>query len=188
MRYCVILSGGKSSRFGADKTLAKFGGCESLSEFCYQKFSKVFEKVFISAKSDKFGAKFPLLLDENTEFSPMNALFSILKNFKNEKIFIIPADMPFVEISSVIKLYENSANCDICVAKDRFHTHFLCGFFSSNLAQMAKNLSEKNENKIENLCKMANFKSVEFADDTQFLNINFQKDYENARLKFERKK
>lgn len=173
---CVILSGGKSSRFGCDKTLVKFNECDTLTEFCVNRYGEIFEKIFVSAKNDKFGGKFRLLLDKSSEFSPMNALFSILENFKNEKVFIVPADMPLVEFSTIYSLYENSANEKICVAKESKRTHFLCGFFSGEIADLACSLAKKNEHKIENLCKKAGFKSVEFQNSGQFLNINYQSD------------
>lgn len=97
-----------------------------------------------------------------------------------EKIFIIPADMPFVRENTIFRLYENSANCDIINPKDDFHTHFLCGFFSPNLAQSAKDLFLQDKHKIANLAQISAHKTLNFTNADEFLNINNPQDYQKA--------
>ena len=177
---CVILCGGKSSRMGQDKTLMEFGKFKDLTHFQFAKMSEIFKSVFISAKSQKFEPPLPILKDEFDDFSPMGAIYSVLKNFKNEKVFIIPCDMPFVEKESIYKLYENSRDCDICMASDEFRQHNLCGFFDANLANLTLQFYENSNHKIANLFKKIKFKSVEFENSTQFHNINEPSDYKKA--------
>ena len=50
----VILAGGKSSRMQQDKALLPFGEVNSLAEFQYRRLSKIFSKVYISSKYNKF--------------------------------------------------------------------------------------------------------------------------------------
>ncbi|EAI3380799.1 molybdenum cofactor guanylyltransferase, partial [Campylobacter coli] len=57
---CVILCGGKSSRMGEDKSKLIFKN-QTLTQFQVEKFSKIFKNVYVSAKEDKFGAKFKLI-------------------------------------------------------------------------------------------------------------------------------
>ena len=177
---CVILCGGKSSRMKSDKTLLKFGEFCDLTHFQFAKMSKIFKSVFISAKSQKFDPPLPILADEFSEFSPMGAIYSILKNFKNEKIFIIPCDMPFVKNSTIYGLYENVGNYDICVASNEKRQHNLCGFFSSNLANLSLEFYKNNNHKIANLLNSVKFKAINFENSAQFHNINEPKDYEKA--------
>lgn len=179
---CVILCGGKSSRMGQDKTLMEFGEFGDLTHFQFAKMNEIFKSVFISAKSQKFDPPLPVLTDEFSEFSPMGAVYSILKNFKNDKVFIIPCDMPFVEISTIYELYENAKNCDICVASDEIRQHNLCGFFDTTVTKKALNLYENNNHKIANLLNSVKFKAVKFANSEQFHNINDKSDYEKAIL------
>ena len=179
---CVILCGGKSSRMGQDKTLMEFGKFKDLTHFQFAKMSEIFDKVFISAKSQKFDPPLPVLADEFDDFSPMGAIYSILKNFKDDKVFIIPCDMPFVEISTIYELYENVGNCDICVASDEIRQHNLCGFFDTAVTKKALNLYENNNHKIANLLNLVEFKAVKFANSEQFHNINDENDYKKALL------
>lgn len=213
MKTCVILAGGKSSRMGRDKTLLPFGGFATLTHYGAHKFRRIFERVFVSSKFDKFNPPLPLIKDADAEeisqsnlnaarkdgpiisaqicsqdtanlspdaFSPMLALYSILKNFPNESVFIVPADMPFVSEECVRELYKFAGEYDMVIAADESHTHSLCGFFSGNLANAAGELFAAGEHKIGLLRSRCRCKIVKFAREDEFFNINYQADYEQA--------
>ena len=191
MKTCVILAGGKSSRMGRDKTLLPFGGFATLTHYGAHKFGRIFERVFVSSKFEKFDPPLPLIKDADTEeisqsnlsepaFSPMLALYSILKNFPNESVFIIPADMPFVSEECVRELYKFTGEYDMVIAADESHTHSLCGFFSGDLAGAAGELFAAGEHKIGLLRSCCRCKIVKFAREDEFFNINYQADYEQA--------
>jgi len=113
-------------------------------------------------------------------FSPMLALYSILRNFPNESVFIIPADMPFVSEECVRELYKFAGEYDMVIAADESHTHSLCGFFSGDLADAAGELFAAGEHKIGLLRSRCRCKIVKFAREDEFFNINYQADYEQA--------
>ena len=189
METCVILAGGKSSRMGRDKTLLPFGGFATLAHYEAHKFAQIFKRVFVSAKFSKFNPPLPLIKDaEDTSqpnlsaetFSPMLALYSVLRNFKDESVFIAPADMPFISEECVRELYKFSGEYDMVVAADESHTHSLCGFFSADLASKAGELFAAGEHKIGLLRDRCRCKIVNFKDEKQFFNINSPSDYEEA--------
>ena len=215
MKTCVILAGGKSSRMGRDKTLLPFGEFATLTHYGAHKFGRIFERVFVSSKFDKFNPSLPLIKDVSPEefsrlnlteesgkkgaeasfaqicsqdtvnlspdaFSPMLALYSILRNFPNESVFIIPADMPFVSEECVRELYKFAGEYDMVIAADESHTHSLCGFFSGDLADAAGELFAAGEHKIGLLRDRCHCKIVKFANADEFFNINYQADYEQA--------
>ena len=215
MKTCVILAGGKSSRMGRDKTLLPFGGFATLTHYGAHKFGRIFERVFVSSKFEKFNPPLPLIKDADAEeisrsnlnaaigkndtatnysqicsqntanlskpaFSPMLALYSILRNFPNESVFIVPADMPFVSEECVRELYKFTGEYDMVIAADESHTHSLCGFFSGDLANAAVELFAAGEHKIGLLRDRCRCKIVKFAREDEFFNINYQADYEQA--------
>ena len=213
MKTCVILAGGKSSRMGRDKTLLPFGGFATLTHYGAHKFGRIFERVFVSSKFEKFNPSLPLIKDADADeilqsnltearndaptssaqiypqdtsnlsepaFSPMLALYSILKNFPYESVFIVPADMPFVSEECVRELYKFSGEYDMVIAADESHTHSLCGFFSGDLADAAGELFAAGEHKIGLLRDRCRCKIVKFAREDEFFNINYQADYEQA--------
>lgn len=181
MKNCVILAGGKSSRMGQDKTLMPFGNFATLTHFQVDKFSQIFDNVFVSSKFEKFDPPLKLIKDKVADdFSPMLALASILSNFKDESVFIIPADMPFVRAKTIEELFKFTKEFDIVIPQDDNHTHSLCGFFNSNLADKAKEFYEKGEHKIGLLHSVCKCKKVKFKDEKEFFNINYFSDYEVA--------
>ena len=215
MKTCVILAGGKSSRMGRDKTLLPFGGFATLTHYGAHKFGRIFERVFVSSKFEKFNPPLPLIKDADADeilrsnlteardkegapkssaqisaqdtsnlsepaFSPMLALYSILKSFPTEGVFIIPADMPFVSEECVRELYKFTGEYDMVIAADESHTHSLCGFFSGDLANAAGKLFAAGEHKIGLLRDRCRCKIVKFANADEFFNINYQADYEQA--------
>ncbi|MBR8462232.1 NTP transferase domain-containing protein [Campylobacter sp. faydin G-140] len=183
MKNCVVLAGGKSSRMGRDKTLLPFGDFATLTHFNAHKLGNIFNNVYVSSKLDKFNPPLTLIKDLNdSDFSPMLAIFSILSQFKNENehIFIIPADMPFVSENTIRELYKFRENFDMVIAQDDKYTHSLCGFFSPNLSIYAKELYEKGEHKIGLLRDLCKCKKVKFANSDEFFNVNNPSEYEEA--------
>ena len=183
MQTCVILAGGKSSRMGQDKTLLPFGGFETLTHYQVAKLSKVFDEVFVSSKLEKFNPPLKLIKDENSEdYSPMLALYCVLKSF-DHSVFIIPADMPFFDLVSLGELTKFKDEFDMVVPGDDEHIHSLCGFVSPSLAPLAQELYQKNEHKIGLLRKNCKCKIVNFDDKEQFFNVNFPEEYKIANEK-----
>ncbi|KAA6229999.1 molybdenum cofactor guanylyltransferase [Campylobacter sp. LR291e] len=177
---CVILCGGKSSRMKQDKSLLSVSENENLTQFLIDKFKDIFKEIFVSAKNDKFNNVFKLIKDdENYDFyASMLGLYSILKTFKNEFVFIICVDYPLIEKKHIEKMATFlDKNYKAIIAQSKQKKHFLCGFYHSSLANLCKENLDKNELKIENLLNNIPYKSVEFDDEKSFLNLNFYDDY-----------
>ncbi|MCI7236420.1 molybdenum cofactor guanylyltransferase [Campylobacter sp.] len=178
----LILAGGKSSRFGSDKTTEPFGDFASLTHFLYERLSRVFGSVKVCAKTAKFSAPLPLLIDDFSEFAPIFVLSCLDKNF-SKPVFILPADMPFITEAEIFALFKSLKDFDICYAKDSKKEHFLCGFFRPSIATKAREQIAAGELAIHKLLNLCYSTSVEFEHD--FLNINYKDDFKKA-LKFAR--
>ena len=179
---CVILSGGKSSRMGEDKSLLPFSTSKTLIEYQYQRLKPYFKDIYISSKTDKFDFidKIFLILDENKDiYSPILALDTIFDKLKNQKIFIITVDTPLVTIESISELINESKNYDICIAQTE-KTHNLCGVFSSNISLSIKSMINNNIHKINYLIKNNKYIILDFPNNIEFTNINNKCEYENV--------
>jgi molybdopterin-guanine dinucleotide biosynthesis protein A len=179
---CVILSGGRSSRMGEDKSLLPFSTSNTLIEYQYKRLKPYFKNIYISSKIDKFDflEKEFLILDENKEiFSPILALNTIFNKFSNKKIFIITVDTPFVSIETINELINQSNEVDICIGETE-KTHNLCGIFSSNINSFIKNMIENDIHKIFYLIKNNNHKIIHFDNNDEFININNKNEYIKA--------
>jgi len=181
---CVILSGGKSSRMGEDKSLLPFGNFDTLIEYQYNKLSKIFSNIYISSKIDKFNFinKSNLILDNDKNISsPMIALQSIFHKISTDKIFIITVDTPLVETSTIENLINNSKDYDITIAIDETKQHNLCGIFNHTISNLVDDLISKNIHKINYLIKQTNnYKEIYFNNNSQFINLNTKEDYNQA--------
>lgn len=183
----VILAGGKSSRMDRDKALMRFGGNDTMSGYLYNKLSKIFDKVYISSKENKFdflSSKENLILDNSDIFSPMVSLDTIFETLKQEKIFIIPVDTPLVEKETILELIEISERSDhgIIIAKDKNgKRHNLCGVFKSSIKPQIKKCLDNGIHKIEYLIKNCSHKEILFDDSRQFININKKEQYNIAK-------
>lgn len=180
---CVILSGGKSTRMGEDKSLLPFCNSNSLIQYQYERLKDNFEDIYISSKVDKFNflkkkEKY-LILDKSEIFSPIVALQTIFKTIKSSKVFIITVDTPFVSIGSINKLINNPYKSDICVAQT-VKTHNLCGLFSTNLVEFINKMLIMDIHKVKYLLENNNTKLIKFIDDNEFINLNNKDEYQRS--------
>ena len=182
----VILSGGKSSRMGSDKSFLEFESCDSLIEYQHKKLSRIFEDVYISSKFDKFDfldSKDKLILDDINTYSPMVALDAIFKKIKNNKVFLICIDTPLIYLETIKELVDVSlkTNFEIIIAKDYVgNRHVLCGVFDKSVHKKVQNCLENNIHKVNFLINQCNYKECTFKDETQFININTPNEYNMA--------
>lgn len=177
---CVILSGGKSSRMGKDKSLLPFGGYSSMIEYQYNRLKPFFKDIYISSKTNKFNFDANIIYDDSDIYSPMVALKSILEYLKEEqKVFIITVDTPMVSIEAIEYIISNSKDYDATVAQSPTKTHNLCGVFTHSLHKSITQVIKNDIHKINYLLKNSNVNYVIFDSDNQFININLPYEYEN---------
>ena len=179
---CVILSGGRSSRMGEDKSLLPFDSTPTIIEYQYNRLSKIFSDVYISSKTDKFNNKIDtskLILDNSDIYSPMIALKSILSTF-TDKVFIVAVDTPFVSFEAIETIIKNSNSNEITIASSDDKIHNLCGIFSCSLLDKIDGYLKEDMHKINYLVRNSDAKIIDFKDSKQFLNVNTQDDYKVA--------
>lgn len=181
----VILCGGKSSRMGEDKTVLPFGECDSLIYFQYQRLSSFFKSVYISSKNHHFSFleqnSSVMVYDKNqTTYSPLIALKSILEEVNAPKVFILTVDTPFVSIKTIQQLIEQSGEYEITIASTTEKTHNLCGVFSQSLLETIKRMLENDIHKIGYLIKQSKHQVITFDAEEEFLNLNTKSEYIKA--------
>jgi len=182
----VILSGGKSSRMGTDKSLLPFDGYTTLIEYQYHKLQKIFKEVYISSKEDKFDFledKTKLIQDDNNIYSPMVALKSILNRFKDSYVFIVAVDIPFLTNETIQKLYTNTKknHYNIALPIDKNgDRHNLCGFYHTSVIKQIENLLDKDVHRIGALIQSTQSITITFNSIEEFLNLNDQETYKKV--------
>jgi len=179
----VVFAGGKSSRMGRDKALLPFDGCSTMAEYQYTKLQTIFDEVYISTKDNKFDFDARLILDRYDDSSPMVALASIGEILKNEALFILSVDTPFVNQSTILSMlcrYEESPS-DILIAKSPNGNEPLCAIYSPKALQMAKYMLEQNIHRLHSLMQSVDSKSCHFDDSDVFRNLNTMAEYNQVK-------
>ena len=183
-RIAVIVAGGKSSRMQKDKALLPFGGFSSLAQFQYERLNSLFFKVYISSKEDKFDFKANIIEDVNKASSPLVALVSIFETLDFDEVFILSVDAPFVERTIIEKLYEvREKHFDVIVAESTNGLEPLCAIYRRSFLSKAIIALENNEHRLQSLFKVLEVKKVFIEEEKFFMNLNYPKEYEEAKRK-----
>ena len=178
----VIVAGGRSSRMGSDKALLPFGSFDTLTQFQLDKHKNSFNSLHVSCKTkDKFDFKANFIEDTTQfdEFSPLIALYSILKVF-DEPVCILSVDTPFVSEEVYKKLFTCKDGFDVAIARSPYGSHQLCAIYSPVILPILKKQIEDDNHKIKNMLKLVKTTYVDFEDDEIFTNLNRPEDYEKA--------
>ncbi len=184
----VIFAGGKSSRMGEDKALLPFANYPTLTEFQLDKLTALFDKVYISAKENKFDFECMVIQDNYRENSPLVGLISVFETLKVEEIFILSVDAPFVNKETIEKLLEhNQSRFDVIVAQSPSGVQPLCGLYKRSILPLAYMQLEKENHRLGDLLSLANTLFVEFDEDGPFTNLNRPEEYQQALKRFEKR-
>lgn len=179
---CVIVAGGRSSRMGSDKALLPFGSFATLTQFQLNRHKNNFSSLHVSCKTkDKFDFNANFIEDtkEFDEYSPLIALYSILKEF-DTPVCILSVDTPFVTLGVYEKLFTCKKNFDVVIASSPFGSHQLCAIYSPTILPILKKQIEKNNHKIRDMLSLVKTRLIDFEDDTIFTNLNKPEDYNKA--------
>jgi molybdopterin-guanine dinucleotide biosynthesis protein A len=176
----IIFAGGKSSRMGQDKALLPFGGYDTLSQFQQERLSKLFKKVYISAKENKFDFEGTVIEDRYKESSPLVGIASVFETLKVDKVFILSVDAPFVSKEVIDKLMSENNRFDVVIAKSKHGAEPLCGVYKRSVLPIAQANLKAGNHRLQSLLKKVETQFVPFEDYDLFLNLNHPHEYENA--------
>lgn len=182
---CVIVAGGKSSRMGSDKSLLPFGSFPTLTQFQLDKHKDNFASLHVSCKTkDKFDFEADFIEDvsEFDEYSPLIALYSILKRFDND-VCILSVDTPFVTREVYEKLFTCKEDNDVLIARSPYGSHQLCAIYNPRILPILKQQIQDNNHKIRSMLEKVKTKYIDFDNDTLFTNLNHPEEYKKAKAK-----
>lgn len=184
----VIFAGGKSSRMGEDKALLPFANYPTLTQFQQDKLNTLFDKVYISAKENKFDFDCMVIQDNYTENSPLVGLISVFETLKAEEVFILSVDAPFVNKETIEKLLEHhESSFDVIVAQSPSGVQPLCGLYKRSILPLAYMQLKKGNHRLGDLLRLANTLFVKFDEDAPFTNLNRPEEYQQALKRFEKR-
>ena len=189
----IILAGGKSSRFGEDKSTAKLGN-KTLLDHTASKIENEFNEILVISNNKDLNFKNNKIhLVEDCIKGQLGPLVGILtamkwviKNKKNYKwIASFPCDTPFFEIKLIselkIKVKETSKKLIFLNSNKKRHNIF--GLWSLDLIEILEKDIKNSFRKVELWADKVGYENININEEKfdRFLNINTKKDFEKAK-------
>ncbi len=188
----VILAGGKSSRFGSNKSLSKLAN-NKLIEHVINKIDKYFSEILVISNDSNLkieNQKIKIIKDCIKGYlGPLAGVLSAMKyvnSFENKYKWIItfPCDTPFFDNVIIKKMIEKTTlpKEKIYLVKDKKQRHNIFGLWSTSLENILEEDLNNNYRKVDLWADKigCNFIEKNIQSENEFLNINTKKDLELA--------
>ena len=189
----VVLAGGKSKRFGRDKSQVKLGN-KILIDYILSEIIDLYKDILIVTNEPiKFlnSDKISLTSDIKKGLGPLGGVFSAMRwakdNRKNYKwISTFPIDTPFFKKEHLIKFYKkiNLDKSNLFFMKSKNTRHNIFGLWSLELFEKLELALNKGDRKVELWANEIGVKTIDFEHENNndpFFNINTEEDLENAK-------
>ena len=188
----VILAGGKSSRFGSNKSLSNLAN-NKLIEHVINKIDTYFPKILIVSNDSSLkieNKKIKIIKDCIEGYlGPLVGVLTAMKyanSYKNKYKWIItfPCDTPFFNRIIIEKMIEktNMADEKIYFVRDKKQRHNIFGIWSTNLEKVLEDDLKNNFRKVDLWADKigCNFIEKDIQNENEFLNINTKEDLKLA--------
>ena len=185
----VILAGGKSKRFGQDKSQIKLGD-KTLLEHTLYKIKSKFNKILIVTNNNKIKDYTTINDCIDGQLGPLVGVLSAMKWIKKNKysynwVATFPCDTPFFNISIIEEFIKFSKLNDnlLYFIQSKGKRHNIFGLWSLKLIEiLEKDIIENNFRKVEEWANKIGVKTIEVPHDNMdpFFNINTKEDLMEA--------
>ena len=182
----IILAGGNSKRFGADKMLFNFRG-KPLIQTVMETVKNLTKKIIIITNSpDKLDfLNYKKYNDIIPGVGSLGGLYTGLYHSNHDLNIVLPCDMPFISQECIQFLLKNSNGYDITVPYHNNMFEPLCAIYSKTCLPYIKNQIESGDYQVFQFYDKVKTKQLVFSNnlpfyhENLFLNINTKSDLEN---------
>ena len=189
----IILAGGKSSRFGEDKSTVKLGN-KTLLDHTINKIEKEFSEVIIISNNKNYNFKNKKIYTVKDriegQLGPLVGILTAMKwvneNKKNYKwIASFPCDTPFFDnkLISKLKLKTKETSKKLIFLNSDKKRHNIFGLWSMDLIETLEKDIKNSFRKVEIWADKVGYESIHINTEKfdRFLNINTKEDLEKAK-------
>ena len=187
----VVLAGGKSIRFGDNKSQAQLKG-KILIDYILSEIIDDFREVIIVANDPiehLSSDKITKIVDFKKNLGPLGGVFSAMKwvkdnNKKYQWIVTFPSDTPFFK-KKIMNSFLNKINekeSELFFMKSNEKRHNIFGLWSMDLIDQLEKDLETGSRKVEKWADSIGVKTINmsFEKEDPFFNINTKEDLEKA--------
>ena len=189
----IILAGGKSSRFGEDKSTAKLGN-KTLLDHTVNKIENEFNEILVISNNKELNFKNNKIhVVEDCIEGQLGPLVGIVtamkwvnKNNKNYKwIASFPCDTPFFDINLIkeLKIKAKETSKKLIFLNSNKKRHNIFGLWSLDLIEILEKDIKNSFRKVELWADKVGYENININEEKfdRFLNINTKKDLEKAK-------
>ncbi len=187
----TVLAGGKSQRFGEDKSQVKLGD-KLLIDYILSEIIDEFNEVLVVSNNQinfKESKKISLIEDFKKDLGPLGGVLTAMKWVKDNNkdyqwISTFPVDTPFFK-NQILKDFLNKINIDegkLFFIKSNNTRHNIFGLWSLDLMDKLEEDLDKGERKVEIWANSIGVKNInmKFENKDPFFNINTKEDLKKA--------
>ena len=187
----TVLAGGKSQRFGEDKSQVKLGD-KLLIDYILSEIIDEFNEVLVVSNNlinFKESEKISLIKDFKKDLGPLGGVLTAMKWVKDNNkdyqwISTFPVDTPFFK-NQILKDFLNKINIDegkLFFIKSNNTRHNIFGLWSIDLMDKLEEDLDKGERKVEVWANSIGVKNInmKFENKDPFFNINTKEDLKKA--------
>ena len=187
----TVLAGGKSQRFGEDKSQVKLDG-KLLIDYILTEIIDQFKEILIVSNSQiKFenSKNISVIGDLKKDQGPLGGVLSAMKWVKEKNkdykwISTFPVDTPFFK-KEILQNFLSEINLEegkLFFIKSNNTRHNIFGVWSIDLMDKLEEDLDKGERKVEVWANSIGVKNInmKFEDKDPFFNINTKEDFEKA--------
>jgi molybdenum cofactor guanylyltransferase len=188
----VVLAGGRSKRFGEDKSQAQLGG-KILIDYILSEIINDFKEVIIVANNPikhLSSEKITKIEDFKNNLGPLGGIFSAMKwakdnNKKYQWIATFPSDTPFFT-NVILNNFLNRINekeSELFFMRSNNKRHNVFGLWSLDLIDQLEKDLENGSRKVEKWANDIGVKTINmsFEKEDPFFNINTKEDLKKAK-------
>ena len=188
----VVLAGGKSLRFGEDKSQVKLNNKSLIDHILSEILTEFKELLIVSNNSIKFNKseKISIISDFKNNLGPLGGVLTAMKwiqdnNKDYQWISTFPTDTPFFK-NQILKDFHdkiNLKNGKLFFIKSNNTRHNIFGLWSIDLADKLEKDLENGDRKVEDWANKVgvNIIDMQFEKNDPFFNINTKEDLEKAK-------
>ena len=188
----TVLAGGKSQRFGEDKSQVKLGD-KLLIDYILSEVIEEFKEILVVSNSlidFRKSEKITLIEDIKKNLGPLGGVLTAMKWIKDNNkdykwISTFPADTPFFKRSILQKFLQDiqPEESKLFFIKSNNTRHNIFGIWSIDLMDKLEEDLNKGERKVELWANSIGVKTIniEFQNEDPFFNINTKEDLEKAK-------
>ena len=188
----VVLAGGKSLRFGEDKSQVKLNNKSLIDRILSEILTEFKELLIVSNNSIKFNKseKISIISDFKNNLGPLGGVLTAMKWIKDNNkdyqwISTFPTDTPFFK-NQILKDFHdkiNLKNGKLFFIKSNNTRHNIFGLWSIDLADKLEKDLENGDRKVEDWANKVgvNIIDMQFEKNDPFFNINTKEDLEKAK-------